>query len=532
MPQASHDIVCSAASVVDFFTFSSVQGSCRWADRAAMRLSSLHTSCVSFHMPRRFGMAGLSAQNSNVFTNNLRKTLEAHRSSNRAGLIRKTYPTTPAAGLFRPYIPPENRAGYRPSDSPPASQEFETKSSRRKRPARIKPDNSTSLAQHQSSEHHIRGAGRLPEQQPWLRCQGPIANTGDAAAYLASEIQALDRYLAPTAAEQDRINQLSTEVVSILEKVVPQPPQLIGSRRTGFALPHSDLNFLLPFEDPKRTLFLARRPSATRPQIQEDHRNQIRRVQSTLQSSMLFRDQVQLVGKRKLVLQARHRPTGLLLQFQCGEAIPALTEHLQDYLVEYPVLRPLYTATRTLLEARELFGVRKANIGSDTLAILIVAFLKINHGRFLSLHRLGDQFVALLRFYSTEIDLQSVGIAVDPPGVFEARTLPTPAKAGEPAYLRGQRALLKARRTAALNRDLRLRGRLCVQDPTHYGNDLGKWCHRTAELQSAFAAAYASLVHACSNWQGPRRDRSILTAALKANFGEIENLRSQLVRTM
>lgn len=92
---------------------------CRLGDRPAMRLSGIQSSRL-FHIPRRFRTIQ-PPQDDDVFANSLRKTLEAHRASNRARLIRKTYPRAPSPGLFRPYIPPENRAGYQPPLPAPLS---------------------------------------------------------------------------------------------------------------------------------------------------------------------------------------------------------------------------------------------------------------------------------------------------------------------------------------------------------------------------------------------------------------------------
>ncbi|KAJ5594525.1 uncharacterized protein N7459_000733 [Penicillium hispanicum] len=497
-----------------------------------MRLSDLQSPRLPLRVPRRLRASGPPAQDPDVFTSDLRRTLEAHRSSNRARLIRKIYPKTPPAGLFRPYIPPENRAGYRAPGRPaPTADESKTKKSTSRKHSRgLTRDTSAQSTKDQFMKGPIQGSGPLPEQQPWLSYRASFQTTGDATTYLGTEIQALDNYLSPSATEREQIHRVTTDLALLLGKVIPQPPQLIGSRRTGLALAHSNLNFLLPFEDPSRSLGRARRPSASRPQIQEDHSNLIRQVRSILLSNPIFDGSVQLFGKRKPILKARHGPTGLLLEFQCGEIVPAIDEYLQDYLVEYPVLRPLYAGARTLLEARDTFGAAKASIGSDELAILIVAFLKIHHGRFLGPHRLGDQFLALLRFYSADVDLRSVGVAVDPPGLFNAKTLRIPSEADEPAYLRGQRALVKAKRAAVRAGNFRVGQRLCIQDPTHYGNDLGRWCHRTFDLQDTFAVAYERLVFACKDWKGPCEDSSILAAAVRANFDELENVRRKIVR--
>lgn len=586
-----------------------------------MRLSPTQSARLSSQLVRRTQSQSLSSQNDDIFTDSLRKTLDAHRASNRARLIRKVYPRHDPPGLFRPYIPPENRAGYQPPSPPqselpaeitePASSDQTpttaipvTTATRRSRSRSRKQTPEFNSAAHPRPEDHaIHSVGAVDSgrvgQLPWLRyvpatrgVSGPGTHS-DASAYLDAEIHALHRYLSPTPAEQGTITRLGGEISSLLESVVPSTPLLIGSRRTGLALAHSDLDFLLPFKDSSRSWDRARRPSPNRPQIRDAHLTLLRRVEQKLREIPAFQfdhrspsqqrdkkepDSVYLSRWPSLVLEARHRPTGLLLQFYCGEDIPALTEYIQDYLVEYPSLAPLYTSARILLEARGLFGSPRAKTDTDTrtrteagispdaLLMLLVAFSKLHHGRFPGPHRLGDQFLAFLKLYGRDIDFRTTGVAVDPPGFFNAKTIsvttpppsssltrpkinhsstkPTPSTHVEiPAALRGQRSLLAAKRTAAARGNFSASRRLCVQDPTHYMNDLGRSCTRTAQIQSAFADAYEQLQKGCDMWEynrsgpgsasGPASKNSnstILGMALRARFDGLERIREGIVK--
>ncbi|KAJ5254385.1 hypothetical protein N7524_011565 [Penicillium chrysogenum] len=501
-----------------------------------MQILSLPLRIRPSHLFRPFHSSVAAAKTPDVFANSLRKTLEAHRSANRSRLIRKIYPIEDPPGLWRPEIPPESRAGYQPPAEPalpdseysPDTPDPASRKRRKKRKSHVDISSHQSL-NNQYGEDAIQPAGTgRPAQSPWLRdLELPRAN---AEITLDAEIRALDQYLTPRAQEQSRIEKLRMEVASLLKAVVPHAPRVIGSHCTGLVLAHSDLDFILPYEDLPRSLERDRRPSPTRPQIQDAHIRLLRQVQRALQHTDTFSDHVKLSDKRNPSLSARHRPTGLLLQFYCGEGIPAITEYLQDYQAEYPALRPLYAVTRTLLEARGLFGSPQASIGPDALAMLIVAFLKMNHGRFPGPNNLGEQFLALLQFYGTQIDLQSVGIAVDPPGLFSADMLPVAFNADEPAHQRGQRSLISAKRTAAAKRNFLVAQRLCIQDPTHYMNDLGRSCTRTSELQSAFAAAHQQLCHSCDEWanDGNIKTPSVLATTLQANFDTLEKVRNQL----
>ncbi|KAJ5766432.1 uncharacterized protein N7511_004048 [Penicillium nucicola] len=486
---------------------------------------------------RSFHSSVAAAKTPDVFANSLRKTLEAHRSTNRARLIRKTYSKEDSLGLWRPEVPVESRAGYQPPTEPALpTAEYSPdapKPTSKKRQSRRKDDANAPPRQtpiDRAGEDAIQRAGKgRPAQSPWLKGLELPRASGET--FLDIEIRALDQYLMPTSQETDQIERLRAEVASLLEAVVPHAPRNIGSHCTGLALAHSDIDFVLPFEDLPRSPDRDRKPSPTRPQIQDAHIRLLRQVERTLQHTDAFNGQVQLSDKRNPALSARHRPTGLLLQFYCGEGIPAITEYLQDYQAEYPSLRPLYTAARTLLESRGLFGSPQASIGPDGLAMLIVAFLKMNHGCFTGPNRLGDQFLALMHFYGTEVDLQSVGFAVDPPGLFGANIISTTSDVDEPAHQRGQRSLINTKRTAAAKGNHLVAHRLCIQDPTHYMNDLGRSCTRTSELQGAFMAAHQQLRQACDNWasDGQNKNSSILTTALHANFDTLEKIRNQLV---
>lgn len=522
--------------------------SCHRANHAAMWLSALRSSRVPFQITRLRSVVpstSTTIHDADVFSNSLRKTLDAHRSSNRARLIRKVYPRKPPAGLWRPEFPRENYANYKP-DAPPAptveEQELELKDSSSRRRRRLLLRNreeaataaATRSTQSQLEKNLIQSSDSLNGfgDRPWLSHLAPSDTAIDnASTLLNAEILALERYLTPSLQEQNWIDQLSAQVTCLLKPVVPHTPQLIGSRQIGLALAHSDLNFFLPFEDLPRAPDRIRKPSATRPQIQDAHLRLLRKVQSTLESSPLF-DRVSISGKRRSILEAHHQATGLRLRFYCGERTPLIMDCLKDYLVQYPTLHPLYIAARTLLEARGLFGSAQTGIRPDALAILIVAFLKLNTSQSSVSSDIGKQFLAFLQFYGSEVDLQSAGIAVDPAGIFgseKTQESESDQEHTEPAYRRGQRSLINAKRTAVSRGNIPAGQRLCIQDPTHYMNDLGRSCTRTAELQNVFLTAHQQLCDASTAWDDTHKADSILAAGLRANFDQLNLLREKLV---
>ncbi|KAJ5162427.1 hypothetical protein N7492_007819 [Penicillium capsulatum] len=480
-----------------------------------MRLTGIQPSRLSV-VPRRSRSVIPPSQDRDVFANSLEKTLAAHRSSNRARLIRKTYPRAPAAGLIRLEVPPENRPGYQPPQVSPSTLEKSVPkpSVARRRWRKQDSSNPSSPETRSTANGFPRDSKKLSDLRPWLSHLVAPDATGDAIVYLDAEIRALDDYLRPSSLQTNQVAQIGAEIASLLHQV-SDAPRLFGSRRTGLAVAHSAVDFILPFQDRARSLSRARMPSATRPQAREAHGTFLRQAHALLRHSQAFGDHVHLNTKSQ-VLEGRHIPTGLPLRLSCAESVPAMTEYLQDCLVEYPTLRPLYVATRALLEARGLYGPAPGNIRSDALAMLVVAFLRMNHGRFPGPNRLGDQFLALLRLYGQDIDIQTIGVAVDPAGFFDAEVLLAPSDTvSTPAYLRGQRSLMRKKRTAAEKCNTSLSRGLCVQDPTHYLRNLGLSCTRAAELQRTFSDAYDLLRRTCDTWEGQRGSDSIFAAALR-----------------
>lgn len=509
-----------------------------------------------FPNPRKFHQSFLlRAKDPVISKNNLQKTLEAHRLSNRACLVRKVPTTIPSKSVILPVSPSENLSNHG-HESTPSTQETQCSgpvkrvirecpppkgaSNRRFRVHGVASDCSAAAAApaaHQHLRWDVDGKGR-PEQRPWLDNLSLVGNYCDATSYLDSEILALERYLIPTQREQTNVDQLAHDVAGILGGVVPHPPEVIGSRRTGMAVSHSDIDFILSVSDPETTSDQLRKPSPSRPKMIGVYAALLRKVERVFQQSQVFNGRVYFLGKRFPVLSAVHHLTGLQVQLYCGQGPPSSIGYIQGYHAEYPTLRPLYLTTRLILESRGLFGAHVSSVGSDALLTMILAFLRMNHDRFQHQEALGELLLAILQTYGERTDLQSTGISVDPPGFFNVDTTRDGAELYDsgsiPAYLRGQRSLINLKRTALARRNLPIARRLCIQDPCNYMKDLGRSCTRTAELQAAFADAYSSLRTSIDTWDeghSPRTQDSILAHALRANFDDFERVRARISYT-
>lgn len=522
-------------------------------DRAAMRLGSalrLSSPPNLLSTPpfrRQLYATGVRSVDSVIFSNSLKKTLEAHRSSNRASLVRKVINDKCPAEISSPIIPLENHAGHDQlpqevssvSKAEPQSVQSLTPARRAQRKARSSSQVAAPqprTAKYPQLQWHVDEAKGRPEQSPWLKYLTTDCKPSDATSLLDAEIRALETYMTPTPSEQAEIDRLVADVSRLLAGIVPSPPQVTGSWRTGFALSHSALDFVLPVPDSDRSIRGVRKPSATRPKVLQTYKKLLHEVGHALELCPSLAGEVGVLGNRFPVLTAIHRPTGRQLQFHCGEGLPASVEYILDYQAEYPSIRPLYVTARLILEARGKYGRLQWSIGSDALVMLLVAFLKMNHGRFQRPDCLGEQLIAFLRAYGTDVDLTTTGVSVDPPSWFNASTVKRAsalyAPDDLPAHLRGQRSLISLKRTAAARRNLPAASRLCVQDPTNYMNDLGRSCVRTTELQRAFSLAHDRLGACLKHWEdsGQAANASILTRALQANFRDFENLRAKSLK--
>ncbi|KAA8645504.1 hypothetical protein EYZ11_005066 [Aspergillus tanneri] len=483
-----------------------------------------------------------------VFKNSLQRTLEAHRSSNRASLVRKVINRTPPKGIFRPEIlstwnTPNSQASEELSSAAtPQSASPPNSTGARRKAGSLRQGTSVCTSQGVPSEQIQWAAdagNNRPEQSPWMDFLGPDYKYLDGVSQLDAEIRALEKYMSPKIHEQEYVDQVAAEIGRLLAGIVPRPPHLVGSWRTGLAMSHSDLEFVLPVPDSARSIERLRKPSATRPQVLDIYKNLLRDVENALRRCSSFGNRVHLHSRRSLVLTAIHGPTSMKLKFRCGEGLPPSVDYIRDYHAEYPSIRPLYVASRLILESRGLFGSHNLSIGSDVLVMLLVGFLKMNHGRFRMPNSLGEQLLAFLKFYGGTIDFTTTGISVDPPGSFNADTVEEASRAYHPehipAHLRGQRALINIKRTALARQNVLAASRLCLQDPANYMNDIGRACTRTREFQSAFLCAYnlidASILdRETSNHGGPIS--SLLTHALQANFDGLSKVRARITSTV
>ena len=462
-------------------------------------------------------------EDASVFPDSLQKTLEAHRASNRASLVRMVPGGSRGKGPGAAQAKDDaggsgDKAGRKVAQSASAGSSRELGS--RQWDCRA------------YSRRWGRGVEAAERQSPWLRRYPAHGRQGDAMAHLDAEIHALDAYLTPTRDERDQVKQLTASISDALAAVA-QPPQLIGSWRTGLAICYSGLDFVLPVQD-RDVGDGIRKPSANRPKVLEKRQRVLQDAGHTLEQTRLFKT-VRLPTTQSPILTMNHIPTSLEARFVSGEGPPPLTEYIEDYLAEYPSVRPLYRTIRLLLDSHGLFSAHHSSLTPTALLMLLVAFCKMTHGRFQRADSLGEQLLAFLHTYGSA-DLITTGVAIDPPGWFNHDTVQRQldnrhgsSTLDIPAHLRGQRALINLKRNAAHRSNVPIADHLCIQDPANYLNDLGFSCKRTRDLQQAWRGAHHRLTTAMSEWEvKPDVKKSVLAYGLLTSLDGFEERREVL----
>ncbi|KAI9373239.1 hypothetical protein BJX61DRAFT_396669 [Aspergillus egyptiacus] len=473
-----------------------------------------------------------------IFENSLEKTLEVHRSVNRQSLIRKI-PFDSSSHSDRDDEPRRSAASQ--AQSTPDSQSSARKLIKEEASRKAKPRKRKLEVADLSSNSFYRpvdwsAKNDEPGQCPWLDKIDPGRTFATGLSQLDAEVRAVEEYLSTTIKENMVVCRVLSEIYSILRETIPHEGfEVIGSRRTKFAMGHSDLNISFVLPDPVWSIDRTRMPSASRPES-------LRKYRRTLQ---IFGDHLSRFPDYRYLRLSKlsgyetatflHQPTGLQIQVSCSEGSTTYVEYIMDFQAEYPQLRPLYMVTRLMLESKGLFGSSAGSLDPLALQMLIVAFLKMTHGRFKRTGGCGEPLLKFLEFFGTDVDLSSAGIAVDPPGFFNADYLKQASRFPEldaSAHIRGQRALINAKKSAAASGNEFLAKRLCLQDPTNYMSDLGGRCIRTPELGVAFADSYQRLTSALDAWEPSTQGRpvtSLLRSIVRADFGDFESRRASIV---
>ncbi|CBF82701.1 predicted protein [Aspergillus nidulans FGSC A4] len=501
--------------------------------------------CVSAAFPlirhRSFHHVPRLADVPTIYENSLQKTLEEHRALNRSRLIRKVYVQSDSDQSDGPYYSAEKPVDSDLSQSPKSQgQPWRTEEQpptvlhgygpvTKRRTTKDKP-RPKGLMQTLSPPVDWKATADKPRQYPWLDGLNPPTPFSDGLAQLSAEVEALEKYLTPSAQEREVADRIASDVTDLLSS--DKLDQSIHIARTGFTMSHSALDLMVSFVDQDKSTGSNREPY-------EGYVNKKRRQKELLELARRALRQSStyelLLNKRQRKLMVLHKPTGLLLRIICAPDKPATLEYLRDFHAEYPTLSSLYMVIRLILEVRGLFASTQNSMDNTELQLLIAAFLKMNHGRFRRDALRGESLLAFLYTFGMQVDLTTTGVAVDPPGFFTAESVASACTMYDPgdipAFLRGQSSLIKTKTNAMKWGNEHVGLKLLIQDPENYMRHAPGTCSRTIELQPVFLEAYLRLKFALDSWV-PRHVRpfnSILNSALRANFHDFEGRRAAIL---
>ncbi|KAH8688849.1 hypothetical protein BGW36DRAFT_392270 [Talaromyces proteolyticus] len=493
-------------------------GDCRMAlgGRGRASLWSLTTSQARYYRTNSLYKAGPRTA---IHRDSLQKTLEAHRVANRAKVIRKVYLNEPDPRIYRPLILQPD-AEPNTTNQPSTAQEPEISEKplltkqldgRQEKPS--KPSKRASLG--------VRG-GRVA-QCPWLGLsKSGRAETGESR--LSTEISALAEYLRPSHPEESIVSRIVGKIAEHVAAAVPNASELVGSRSTQIAISSSDINLMILVDPPTGD----RASSSMNPKTTKTFTSIIEKLHAEIRRNSVF-DDLAIVEGKSPILSMTHQASGLPIKIFCGYNLPHSDAYITASLSTLPSLLPLYVVLRALLESRNLFGWEKASLDSYGLILIISAFLKQKSPEWQK-RGLGEQLLALLDTYSSQVNLETVGVAVEPASFFTLSSVRRAEKENQLSELHpvliGQRALLRFKVHAASKANYLAAKHLCIQDPTNHLHDAGLQCVRTAELQGILADAHRDLTFAVGKWD--QSDTSILGQALHANFDDLERIRTAM----
>lgn len=303
-----------------------------------------------------------------------------------------------------------------------------------------------------------------PMIEPWSRPSTPGQSTRQR---LQAELESFGRWMEPFPGELSAREKVYDIVKDIVLRHTPRlATEKFGSLTTGLIMPGSDVDI---------RLFPEHLESGTEsmhdgPQI---NKRDITTLCRALKNHPGFSLVVSHQGKYPLI-GATHVPSGLAIQLVVSNKTSPSGEKVQQYLAEWPTLKPLYMLIKTILEMRGLSDVWLGGLGSYSIFMMVVASLKHNNT---PSDNITVQLLNFLNFYGN-LDTYRKCISVEPPQMFPKRSKET----------------TKEREAAKNNEILLAQYRigyplfyqcymLCLQDPADPYNDLGKKSFAIKDVQ-------------------------------------------------
>ncbi|KAF2457514.1 hypothetical protein BDY21DRAFT_344053 [Lineolata rhizophorae] len=493
--------------------------------------------------------------------NSLERTLEAHRASNRASVVRKVkespkslwkrqfeehasrrpwvkLPTKDSVAQnwpqdrwqkVRERVLASSRRGERKENGVEV-QQFGSRGSKtrddRSRRVRVHPRNRDQSSQAASLDYDGIYIAPFAEQLvpdgrlPWVQGLGKSPLTG--ADKLNAEIDSFVNFMAMTPAERIARDSTMAAVADFIRTYAPSHTvELFGSERTGLSLPVSDIDFRLM---PNFGLFEGGSLPERAPRMRFRKQNTIT-LESLFPHFHRHPDFILVVMRhaRYPLISLQHRLSGIDVQVVCANDTKISRGYMQRYMEMYPALRTVYLILKVTLDIRGLEDVFRGGLGSYSLFMMVAASFKMHPE--IPADDAGAHLVAFLNFWA-DFDPYKFGVALEPqPELFEKRdgshrlSKAIKERMKEDKIFRGQKNLGCI--------DVMQPFRLVMQDPADPTNDLGR---KTFGIKHILATLARLRDDVKTRMQNDRKDTSsILAPLVGSSFGLFEGRRRKLV---
>lgn len=334
-----------------------------------------------------------------------------------------------------------------------------------------------------------RDPAALRTPMPWAVPRAQRASLKDGRDVLALEINRFAEWIEPTPTEKAARSAVAQELQSFIDAVLTKGKtghELIGSEKTGLALPISDVDLRI-FDNAEG---------------HTGHRmdSRMKRLVNAMERSSRYITVVFRKG-RFPIITCQHRESGIDIQIVATTSTAAQAAVTAQYLEEIPDLRKAFFVIRTFFSMRGLGDTFSGGIGSYGVLIMLAAALghgrHVNNGNLSGGHALGR----FLSFYDC-LDTTKYGVAVRP---FPYTLFPkhTPTEDPSPSPEDQDKSILAGQRTIC-ERAALVPWLLCLQDPANPYNDLGRNIFATKHILRT--------IRYCRQWL--RRDAERLTKSL------------------
>ncbi|GAB7352631.1 hypothetical protein MBLNU459_g3003t1 [Dothideomycetes sp. NU459] len=355
-----------------------------------------------------------------------------------------------------------------------------------------------------------------PMIEPWAR---PTNSEQSRRQRLEAELDQFAEWMEPLPGELAAREKVYTIVTELVQQQTPGlATEKFGSQLTGLVMPGSDVDVRV---FPKHLIGTSTKWQDSKAVSSQEFIALFRALKHHPDFSLV----VQHTGKYPLI-GATHMATGLAVQLVAASSDTSQSRaKTQQYLAEWPTLKPLYTLIKTALDMRGLSDVWLGGLGSYSIFMMIVASLKLNSS---PCDPATDQLLRFLAFYGS-LDTYQHGLAIEPqPLLFRKADRPPASDKAQPqqqqqqqrdAPLAGTDRVLHGRRRiqkpAAHQRYL-----LCLQDPADPYNDLGKKSFAIKDVQATLKHLHAGLE---SSLAGEGRD-ALMAPLIRKLVGRCDQL--------